>query len=426
MARRKHGSVPGIRRHKPSGQAVVTLSGQDFYCGAWGTKVALAEYDRLVAEWLARGRRATTADVDREGDLTLVELAARYKTFAKGYYRKNGKVTSEVDAFLSVAKVLTGMYGRESANDFGPLKLQAVQQAMIRLGWTRRNINKQQQRIVRMFGWAVSQELVKPDVAHALREVKGLHKGRTDAKESPPVLPVDLSVVNATLDHLPPIVADMVRLQRLTGCRPEEVCLVRPCDLDRSGSAWAYRPHSHKTSHHGRERVIFVGPKGQDVLLPYLLRDAESYCFDPAEGERKRRDVAHALRTTPPGHGNRPGTNRKRKPARQAGQRYTTNSYRRAIHRACELAFQMPDNLRKRPTGETAEQKNERLKLARQWRVKHTWHPNRLRHSAATEIRKRFGLEAAQVTLGHSAADVTQIYAERDLEKAAAVMAQIG
>ena len=38
----------------------------------------------------------------------------------------------------------------------------------------------------------------------------------------------------------------------------------------------------------------------------------------------------------------------------------------------------------------------------------------------------KFGLEAAQVTLGHAKADVTQIYAERDLNKAASVMREIG
>jgi hypothetical protein len=37
-----------------------------------------------------------------------------------------------------------------------------------------------------------------------------------------------------------------------------------------------------------------------------------------------------------------------------------------------------------------------------------------LRHAAATEIRQRYGLEAAQVLLGHSRADITQVYAERD------------
>ena len=54
------------------------------------------------------------------------------------------------------------------------------------------------------------------------------------------------------------------------------------------------------------------------------------------------------------------------------------------------------------------------------------WSPNRLRHTAATEIRGTFGLEAAQVALEHSQADVTQIYAEKDLTLAAEVARKIG
>jgi site-specific recombinase XerC len=60
------------------------------------------------------------------------------------------------------------------------------------------------------------------------------------------------------------------------------------------------------------------------------------------------------------------------------------------------------------------------------WQSEHRWFPNQLRHSAATEFRRQFGLEAAQVLLGHSKADVTQVYAERDFAKAAAVARQIG
>ena len=44
----------------------------------------------------------------------------------------------------------------------------------------------------------------------------------------------------------------------------------------------------------------------------------------------------------------------------------------------------------------------------------------------ATAIRSRFGLEAAQVALGHAQADVTQVYAERDAKLARNVMKQIG
>jgi integrase len=188
----------------------------------------------------------------------------------------------------------------------------------------------------------------------------------------------------------------MVRFQRLVGCRPEEVCIVRPCDVDRSGDVWVYRPESHKTEHHGRERLIFIGPKAQAILRPYLLRESETYCFSPAESERKRRTERSAARRVPLKYGNRPGTNRKAKPRRTPRDRYDSNSYRRAIHRACDKAGV------------------------------ERWAPNRLRHSAGTEIRRLFGIEAAQVTLGHASADVTQVYAERDAELARRVAREVG
>ena len=55
-----------------------------------------------------------------------------------------------------------------------------------------------------------------------------------------------------------------------------------------------------------------------------------------------------------------------------------------------------------------------------------SWHPNQLRHLVGTEVRAKYGLEAAQNVLGHARADVTQVYAERDQGKAAQVAAEIG
>ncbi len=54
------------------------------------------------------------------------------------------------------------------------------------------------------------------------------------------------------------------------------------------------------------------------------------------------------------------------------------------------------------------------------------WHANQLRHSKATEVRRQFGLEAAQVSLGHAKADITQTYAERDARLAIEVAKKIG
>jgi integrase len=54
------------------------------------------------------------------------------------------------------------------------------------------------------------------------------------------------------------------------------------------------------------------------------------------------------------------------------------------------------------------------------------WHPNQLRHNAATRLRREFGLDAARAVLGHSSPAVTEVYAELDEAKAAEVMGRVG
>jgi integrase len=238
--------------------------------------------------------------------------------------------------------------------------------------------------------------MVEPAVVQALAAVDGLRKGRSAAREPEAVRPVDEQTIQATLQHLPTVVADMVRFQRLTGCRPGELFILRPCDVDRSGDVWTYRPGSHKTQHHDHARLVHIGPKAQAVLTPYLLRDAQTYCFSPAESEQQRLQQRHAKRITPMSVGNVPGSNRRCDGRRKVGARYTADSFRRAIHRACRKARVTP------------------------------WSPNQLRHSVATEVRRRYGLEAAQVILGHTQANVTQVYAERDLQMAVAIMREVG
>lgn len=303
-------AVPKYRLHKASGQAVVTIQGRVHYLGPWQSKASQLEYDRLIGEWLAAGRPQVTTPV--ETDVTVIELIAAYWTFAQSYYVKNGEPTGTIPGIKVALRILRETYGHTSAVDFGPLALKSLQAKMIDLGHSRRYINDNIDRIRRAFKWAASEQLIPSSVHQSLLTVPGLRKGRTQAKEMEPVQPVGESAIEATLPHLPPIVADMVRLQRLTGCRPGEVRLIRPCEIDTSGEIWVYRPGTHKTEHHGRERVIFIGPQAQEVLLPYLLRDSESYCFSPAEGERKRREENHASRVTPMSCGNRPGRNRKK------------------------------------------------------------------------------------------------------------------
>ena len=58
-----------------SRQAMVTFTGKAFYFGPWGTKASKVEYDGLISEWLANGRRRPSL---APSDLTLEKLVAAF------------------------------------------------------------------------------------------------------------------------------------------------------------------------------------------------------------------------------------------------------------------------------------------------------------------------------------------------------------
>jgi len=112
----------------------------------------------------------------------------------------------------------------------------------------------------------------------------------------------------------------------------------------------------------------------------------------------------------------------KRRPRRKPGKRYRVSSYAHAIAAGCRKAFPHPELSAIPPRKRTSDQVEE-LKA---WHREHSWHPHQLRHSAATSLRREFGLDAARVILGHSSATTAEIYAEADLDKARSIMGKIG
>jgi len=164
---------------------------------------------------------------------------------------------------------------------------------------------------------------------------------------------------------------------------------MRPIDLEMSDSVWFYTPPNHKTQHRGHSRVIPIGPKGQAILRPFLDRPVDAYLFSPAEAEAEIRAKRHAARKTPLSCGNRPGTNRKANPQWKPGDRYTRDTYYRAVQHAIRAArkagIDVPD-----------------------------FHPHQLRHTAATEVRRALGRDAARALLGHRTLTILDHYAEID------------
>lgn len=399
--------VPAYLKHKASGQAITVVRTRDgrrrqVYLGPHDSPESHRRYREVLAGYLDPSRspqEAPQASAGASRGISVADVVARFLAFAENYFRRaDGTPTREYPNYYAAVKPLLRLYRDEAAGEFGPLKLKQVRELMVEQGWARRTVNKQVGRLKRLFKWAVENELVPAEVFMRLQPVAGLKRGRTSARETEPIRPVSWQDVEAVLPHVSPVVAAMILLQWHTGMRPNEVVQVRSGDVDRSGPVWIYLPREHKTAYRGRDREIYLGPEGQKVLAPFLRADPDALVFQPADAVRERRRELRALRKTPlwPSHVRAQDAKRRTAPDRQPGERYSTDSYRRAIHRGC--------------TAGKVEQ----------------WSPNRLRHARATEVRKRFGLEAAQVTLGHASADITQVYAERDRELARKVALEIG
>jgi integrase len=404
------------RKHKATGQAVVTLNGKDLYLGRYGTAGSKAEYDRVISEWLAAGRQLP----QQGGYLTVNEIMVAYMGHAKKYYRKpDGQPTRQLELVRLAFRPLKQLYGRTLAADFGPLALKAVRQRMINQGtMCRLTINEHISKIKRLFAWGVENELIPSSVFHGLQAVKGLQAGRTEAKDHPRVRPVPQAFIDAALPYCSPHVQSMIRLQLVSGMRPGEVCLMRPLDIDTTGRIWVYRPGSdqgqhgdHKTAYLGKEREIYLGPQAQVIIKPMLPLVTTAYVFNPAESERLRHIEQRRIRITPmtPSQTKRkPKNNPKRAPR----DHYDTYSYRRAIKRACEMADRQ---VHRDSPDVPADQV-----------IIPEWHPNQLRHNAATKLRKEYGVELARIILGHATAFTTEIYAEADRAQAMEVIGKVG
>jgi integrase len=357
--------LPKYSLHRASGQAKVRYQKRDHYLGPYGSDESKKRY----AEFVAAIPRQQESTITAPGDSTypepvsstdpplVKEVILRYYEFAKTYYRREGEFTGEHVNIRCALRPLRNRLGDLPAREFSAKKLKLVRDDMIKLGWSRRHVNKAVSIIKRCFRWAAEEEMLPGSVAGDIWTVKGLQEYRSTAKERPPIKPASEEQINGALDHLPKLDAAVISLMRVTGMRPGEVLAMTPGGLDRSDSScWVYRPSHHKTEHRDKTRVIFIGSKGQEIILPRLLK--------VGPGERLFPTTRGALC--------------------------------HAVHLACRKAGVL------------------------------RFSPNQIRHLVATEVRARYGLEASQCILGHSRADVTQIYAERDQRLALEIVRMIG
>lgn len=416
--------VPSYRLHRASGKAVVTLSGRDHYLGEYGSPESSSRYRELVGRWLAGGKKLPTETPSEP--LSVAETLLAYLEYCEKHYASRRRYDALLARIKAALKPVRELFGSEPVDGFRAKALMLVRQKFIDAGHNRSTVNAKIGQIKRCFKWAAREEMIPVSTYHSLSTVEGLRIGDAAVPESKPVSTVADEIVDAIRPHLSRQVWGLIQLQRWTGCRPGEAVSIRGIDIDRSGLVWIYKPEHFKSEHLGHKRAIALGPKVQEIIGEFLR---PGYLFDPREEERERLAARSAARQTPLSCGNRPGTNRKQRRRRAPGSCYTVNAVRRAIERACLKVWPLPETLRRNP-GERSKTWRERLgdrwRDVLAWKADHTFHPNQLRHSFATKVRRDFGLDGAQVALGHAKADVTQVYAERDLQLAVEIARRIG
>jgi integrase len=314
--------------------------------------------------------------VQAGANLTVTMMAVAYLDHAEAYYPPGNR--SEYANLRQAMKVLKASCGTAGASTVGPLKIKAIQAALVDRGHSRTYINQQLARIKRCFKWAASEELIPIAVYQGVATVSGLRAGRTNASEPPKRQPVLAEHFWPVVRAVSPTVAAMLQFQWYTGVRSDSICNATAEQFDRSEDMWLWRP-KHKTQYLGRELVVPIGPRARAAIEAFFWQPGE-YLFRP-RAQRKNRKYR---------------------------LRYDAGSYRQAVQRGIDR-----ENARR---GQWCAEPD----------LVPMWSPHSLRHSKGHEIRAKYGVEAAQAILGHDSLDATQIYSARRLELAKSIAAETG
>lgn len=431
MGRRPSGALPAMRRHRPTNTARIVIGGKVHSLGRWGSHEAQDRYDTLMAAYIASGRTSLDAGravigrplatpgplpaarsaTDATGGLTVGELARAWLADIEAT-RPDHRRTSLWHGAIAASRAIRP-FATMPVEAFGSRALVEVQRHLV--GTTvivskakpdgtpakakrlsRRYINDIIGRVRQLFHWGVLHELVPDDRVKALEIVPALAKGQTTARDNPDRKPVKPSVVRATLPYLTPEVADLIWFIRLTGCRPSEARRMKLCRIrDRGKSVWRYVPKRHKTSHHGKQRHVPIGPEAQAIVIAHATgRSDRDYVFTPQRSvpARKAKDGVIAMEP--------------RKASPRVGRMFKKDAINRAVNRALVKAnkARAEEGLPPLPH----------------------WTPYQLRYTRLREVRKTGGQEAAQATAGHSRATMTDHYAPANWGRAARFAAQHG
>lgn len=389
------------RPHRGSGQARITITEatgrRDVWLGPHGSDESWDRYREELARWQTARAGGSVPPPAAGQVLTVEQLIYRWLVHAKAECSERGREYAQHKLAIAPLKRL---FGSLPVGGFTAPRLEELRTAMVSGSWMtseeqeryrkrglpiglcRTTANRRIVRIRTMWGWAESKGLAPPGSYHHLLSLKGIKRKAQGVRHPVKRRPATEADIHRVLPLIQPHwkrrpVAAMLQLQWLTGCRSQDVRIMRTADIDQVGvdaggvRVWLYRPHLDKGDwRDGAEeapRIIPLGPAAQQLLADWLLPDQpEAYLFRP----RGRRD---------------------------RGLPYAAGHYAQCVRRAARRAG-LP------------------------------WlQPYCARHGFRVRVSRELNLESARAAMGHASASMTAQYAHgQDVAIAANVARLMG
>ena len=123
--------------------------------------------------------------------------------------------------------------------------------------------------------WLVQKNWIDVSCYHRLQLFSVPRAGAFGIRESEHRVPVDMDFAHGVLRHIRnDTFRDIMELIYISGMRPKEACDLHVTHLNTSryDGVWTYWPHAHKNSHRNKNRVIFFGPRCQEILNRHLSK----------------------------------------------------------------------------------------------------------------------------------------------------------
>lgn len=471
---------PSYRHHKRSGQAVVTLSGKDYYLGPHGTDASRIKYERLIARWIENGRKPIDVS-DSNNELSSKALLAAYWRSQKQDCKDKEleQIKIEIVHFLDLFE--------GKADELAPSRLTTAAEKMRSEGVSHGEISKGIDRVQAIYRWGAERKLVLASVADAIESVvpptrtvvevcdaywehckgyyvkdgeptaeqAGIKAAMKRLKEEFRMLPVsDLGplrmqelqqrfvrdgvsryYVNKSINRL----KRMFRWATAQELIPPSISqAINSVSALKKGRTRAYElkpvpPVDDATVEATLKRI--ASPVTRDMVLIQRhtgMRPGELFVMRPKDVDRNGPDGCWIYR--PARHKTEHHGQSRIVVIGPKAQKLLVKYLLRSENECCFMTERGKQynrsNYRDRirhacqmafpaPKGLSAEE-------AKAWEKDHRWRPNQLRHSLATEVRKVHGLEAVQAALGHADMKTSQIYAERMMHLAVIAIKDVG